>query len=213
MTSVADSERHALATLAGELGPEAPTLCEGWDVRDLLIHMVVREGSPLSLLGAVPPLRGLAERPTARQARRDFPELLKALRDGPPLLSPFAIPVLGNAMNAAEYFVHHEDIRRAQPEWSPRTLPASTEDALWRVLRVGGRALAAKAPVGVRLQRSDPGHQGGSLKLRGGDPSVVVRGAPSELLLFLFGRQDHAEVELVGDDDAVAQLAAASLGV
>ena len=41
--------------------------------------------------------------------------LIKELREGPPIWSPWAIPVLGDKANLAEFFVHHEDIRRPSP--------------------------------------------------------------------------------------------------
>ena len=42
MTSLARRERLALADLAEQLGPDAPTLCGDWSTRDLLAHLVVR---------------------------------------------------------------------------------------------------------------------------------------------------------------------------
>ncbi|MCZ0995811.1 hypothetical protein O1L44_25940 [Streptomyces noursei] len=46
-----------------------------------------------------------------------------------------------------------------------------------------------------------------------GTPVVTVTGEPGELTLFAFGRLDAAKVELDGDEDAVAKLRAAQLGV
>ncbi|HEX6919337.1 MAG TPA: maleylpyruvate isomerase family mycothiol-dependent enzyme, partial [Actinomycetes bacterium] len=43
MPSIARAERAALSDLLESLGPDAPTLCEGWDTRDLAAHLVVRE--------------------------------------------------------------------------------------------------------------------------------------------------------------------------
>jgi hypothetical protein len=42
--------------------------------------------------------------------------------------------------------------------------------------------------------------------------SVVVRGLPSEVTLFAFGRQAQSRVELAGPDEAVAALTGSSLG-
>jgi hypothetical protein len=47
--------------------------------------------------------------------------------------------------------------------------------------------------------------------LRGHGPKVVVQGRPIELLLYLMGRRQAADVELSGSDDALAALAAAEL--
>ena len=46
MTSIAAHERMLLCALAQQLGPDEPTLCAGWTVRDLVAHLLVREGSP-----------------------------------------------------------------------------------------------------------------------------------------------------------------------
>ena len=66
-----------------------------------------------------------------------------------------------------------------------------------------GRALLRKAPVGVTLERSDTGQR---LMGKPGANRVVVVGAPSELLLFAFGRTRDATVQLIGSDADVAAL-------
>jgi hypothetical protein len=64
--------------------------------------------------------------------------------------------------------------------------------------------------VGVVLHRL-----GGGVALGGPrqGPRVEVTGTASELLMFCFGRQEHARVELTGEPHAVSQLRAASLGM
>ena len=42
--------------------------------------------------------------------------------------------------------------------------------------------------------------------LKAGEPTVTVRGLPSEVTLFVFGREPQADVELLGDDAGVARL-------
>jgi hypothetical protein len=42
---------------------------------------------------------------------------------------------------------------------------------------------------------------------------VLVQGPPSELLLFLTGRQDHAMVEVIGPPDTARRLRHARLGL
>ena len=44
-------ERNELADLLDQLGPDAPTLCEGWNTADLAAHLVVRERDPRSAPG------------------------------------------------------------------------------------------------------------------------------------------------------------------
>ena len=41
--SVAQRERAALVATMRSVGPDAPTLCEGWTTRDLAAHLVIRE--------------------------------------------------------------------------------------------------------------------------------------------------------------------------
>jgi uncharacterized protein (TIGR03085 family) len=215
MSSLAAHERTLLCATAQQVGPEAPTLCEGWDVRDLVIHLLVREGHPLAATGIfVKPLAPLTRRTEQSLAARDFADLVKRLRHGPPLLSPFRVPRLGALANTAEFFVHHEDIRRAQPDWTARTMPPGAEDTLWRLLRPLAKGTTLKAPTGVVLEREDaPSDRSRVSPAMSGAGDVVVRGRPSELVLFAYGRQDHALVELDGDPDDVTALRNASLGV
>ncbi len=58
MTRLARSERAALCDLALQVGADRPTLCEGWTVKDLVVHLLVREGSPAAVGIVVPPLAG-----------------------------------------------------------------------------------------------------------------------------------------------------------
>ena len=210
MSSLAAQERRHLTTLARQLGPDAPTLCEGWTVRDLVAHLVVREGSPVALGIAVPAVRAAAERERVRRSHEEFTGLVDRLRDGPPVLSVFRVPGADRALSTTEFLVHHEDLRRAQPGWEPRALPVQVQDALWRSLRVAGRLAVVRASVGVVAERPDSGER---ITLKGGAGSVVLRGAPAEVLLFVHGRRDHAQVELLGDESALVSLRATRLGV
>src|SRR4051812_14867171 len=208
---MAAEERSSLADLAEQLGPDAPALCEGWAVRDLLAHLVEREsGSPAAFGAMVPAVRRHLERRRVRRSRGDFTALVQDFRSGPPRLSYFSLPGADRAMNSAEFFIHHEDLRRAQPGWEPRELVAGTQDALWKMLRLAGRFAVIRAAVGIVAERAGSGER---QPLKKGSPSVVVRGEPAEVLLFTNGRRDHARVELVGDDDALAALSASRLGV
>ncbi len=210
MTSIAAQERRHLTTLARQVGPDAPTLCEGWTVRDLVAHLVVRETSPAAFGVAVPAVRGAYERERVRRSGEDFEQLVGRLRNGPPLLSVFTLPFADRVLNGTEFFIHHEDVRREQPGWEPRALAIQVQDALWKALQVAGRLAVVRVPVGVVAERADSGER---ITLKGGEPRAVVRGAPAEVLLFLHGRRDHAQVELLGDEEALAGLRATRLGV
>lgn len=206
--SLARRERVALCDLALELGPDAPTLCEGWTCRDLLAHLVVREHSPIAATGiVVPQLAGLTEREMARAARRDFGQLVEKVRT--PRWTPTAIAAVDKLFNTVEFFVHHEDLRRAQPGWEPRDLPDVVQSALWRSLGTIGKGLVRKVGVPVTVRRADTGET--HVLVRGVDP-VVVTGEPAELLLFLFGRTEVRGLEFTGPDDACARLRSARLG-
>jgi uncharacterized protein (TIGR03085 family) len=198
--------------VAQQVGPDAPTLCGEWTVRDLVVHLLVREGSPASAGIMLKPLGGLLDRASRRLGQQEFADLVTQLRHGPPLWSPFALPKVGAMLNLLEFFVHHEDIRRAPPDWRPRSLPRRDEDAIWKAARHAGRGLVAKsgAGVGVVAERTGTGEQ---VTLSRSTPVVTVRGLPSEITLFLFGRGAQSQVELDGAPEDVARLEGASLGI
>ncbi|MCK7622072.1 TIGR03085 family metal-binding protein [Streptomyces sp. RS10V-4] len=210
MSTHAKRERLLLADLLESAGPEAPTLCEDWTTRDLAAHLVVRERRADAAAGIVAkPLAGRLEKVQAEFAAKPYEELLRLIRTGPPKLSPFALKQIDEASNTVEFYVHAEDVRRAQPDWTPRALDPVFADALWVRLERAARVLGRKAPVGVVLRRPD----GQTVVAHRGAPVVTVTGEPGELTLFAFGRQDAAKVELDGDKDAVARLLEATLGV
>ncbi|NJQ02446.1 TIGR03085 family metal-binding protein [Streptomyces zingiberis] len=210
MSTHAKRERLLLADLLETSGPEAPTLCEGWTTRDLAVHLVVRERRPDAAAGMfVKPLASRHDRVSKEFTAKPYEELLQLIRTGPPRVSPFALKQVDEAANTVEFYVHAEDVRRATPDWTPRELDPVFADALWSRIERMARVLGRKAPVGVVLRRPD----GRTAVARKGLPVVTVTGEPGELILFLYGRQDKARVETDGDQDAVAKLRAASLGV
>ena len=149
-------ERLALAALLEETGPDAPTLCAGWQTRDLAAHVVVRERRPDAGVGMVGgPLAGYTARVQQGYLDRySYPQLIGFFRSGPPPLSPFAIPGADQAANTVEYFVHHEDVRRGSQGWTERELPPGLSDALWKRLK-SSRLFLRGAPTGVALARAD----------------------------------------------------------
>ena len=207
---MARTERDALCDLALQLGESEPTLCGDWSVKDLVVHLLVRERSPAAAGIVLKPLSRLTALETRRFAARDFGMLVEKLRNGPPVWSPYAVPKLDAVFNTLEYFVHLEDIRRAQPDWEPRDLPDAQQKQLWSMIRTAGKALARSAPTGITIENSTTGAR---VVLKQGDDQVVVHGLPSEITMFVFGRQDHARVELLGPDGAVTALREASLGI
>jgi uncharacterized protein (TIGR03085 family) len=202
-------ERHAFCDTALSVGPDAPTLCGGWTARDLVAHLLVRENSLTGAAGITfSPMAGLTERAMARAARKPFPEMVAKLHD--PGLTPYRLPRVERLTNTLEYFVHHEDLRRARPGWTPRELPAADSDELWRQIKGASKLAARKADVPIVIRRADRADQTAPVR-RGEDP-VTVTGAPAELVLFFFGRNELRDVTFDGPPESISRLREADLG-
>lgn len=197
--SVARKERAALVDTMRAAGPDAPTLCEGWNTRDLAAHLVVRERRLDAAPGIlVPKLAGYTARVQEQvTASTDWPELLAQVAAGPPLYSPFIL--LDPLVNVAEMFIHHEDVRRAGTHWEPRALDENTTSSLARQVSSFARMTLSKAPA--RISLATP--QGKVLSTAGNGAPVTITGDPGELLLFAAGREP-ARVSFDGDADAIA---------
>jgi uncharacterized protein (TIGR03085 family) len=204
-------ERRALCALLDETGPDAPTLCEGWTTLDLAAHLVLREHRPDAGLGVLGgPLAPYTAHVQSKMARRvPYARLVETVRGGPPRFSLFALPGVDERVNLAEYFVHHEDVRRAAPGWQPRELAPGLTEQLWQRLRLRAtRLILRKVPVGVELARNDVDAGNGDgddgeprqlrITIRNGTPVVTVVGDPAELTLWAFGRTTAARVRLEG---------------
>jgi uncharacterized protein (TIGR03085 family) len=216
--SYSRDERLALCALLDKTGPDAPTLCEGWTTGDLAAHLVLRERRPDAAAGvAGGPLTGYTARVQQRLKERiPFPDLVRMIRSGPPMLSVMALPGVDERVNAVEFFVHHEDVRRAADGWEPRALASGESDMLWGRLRMA-RFMLRKAPVGVELARDDVGPatdntNGASYRItaRNATPAVTVVGSPAELTLWVMGRRAAARVRMDGIQAAVTKLAEAN---
>jgi len=218
----AQDERRAICDLLAELGPGQPTLCDGWQTADLAAHLVLREHRPDAGAGVLGgPLAGYTRRVQARLTERtSFPRLLELIRTGPPRFSAFALPGADERLNLVEYFVHHEDVRRAQPDSRPRPISPELADQLWARLPLA-RLMLRRAPVGVELVRADttgpdrpaqsqPGNGRVRITAKARTPLVTVAGDPAELTLWVMGRASAARVTLDGNDSDVAALQANS---
>ncbi|WP_027345333.1 TIGR03085 family metal-binding protein [Hamadaea tsunoensis] len=209
MTAYARAERLALADDLATLGPDAPTLCTGWTTRDLAAHIVVRERRPDAAIGiTVPRFSGRTRTVQDRVAARAYATILADVRK-PPVWSIVSNPLLDELVNVSEMFIHHEDVRRAQPGWSPRPLADGLQAALWRRVRTTARFGLRKLAATVTLDAG--GH--GTVTVGGGGPRVTAAGDPGELTMFFSGRQAYARVELTGDRDMITRLSGAKLGV
>lgn len=183
-TAVA-AERRALVDDLHSLPTEAwatPSLCEGWDVHDVVAHLV--DGAHTTRLGFVRRMllaRGDFHRDNATGVRRwraaEPHVTLAALADAIDLTHTPPAPL---ATRLVEVYVHSEDVRR--PLALPRTYPtAPVLAALDHQVRTsvafgGGRELAD----GLTLSPRD------TLVSMGSGPRVVGRAV--DLLLAVSGR-------------------------
>jgi len=206
--TAARRERSALIDTLRAVGPDAPTLCEGWNTRDLAAHLVVRERRPDATLGiAIPFLADYTAKVQNKVAQStSWEDLVEMLSSGPPIYSPFK--VLDAVANLGEMFIHHEDVRRAVDGWQPRVLDESTAAQLRRQLGLMSRMMLSKVPGQVVLQTPS----GERIARVGRGDAVTITGEPPELLLFVSGR-DAVRVEFDGDAQAIAAVRAAPRGL
>lgn len=196
MPGRAGTERIAFADALTTVGPDAPTLCEGWTAADLVAHVYVREHRPDATPGVLPlgPWSSYTER-VMRSALRvhGFEALVDAIRTPPALLR---VERIDDAVNTVEMFVHTEDVRRAN-DLPTREHSADFEAAIWRRLsrqaRLSFRRVAAAVTLEPTMTNPTP------ITVGKGGPAVAVSGLPTELLLLAYNRKDHARVTMTGD--------------
>ena len=208
------SERAAICDLLIELGPDQPTLCTGWQTRDLAAHLVMRDRRPLAGLGLVfRPLAGYTERVRRAYAARPFSGTVDALRR-PPRWSPTQLGPLDRLVNTPEMFIHHEDIRRARPGWRPRDLPPDLARALWPWASGHAAIRLRRFPATVLVEAGEFGRRRAGRSGGDGDgdgATVRITGDPGELIMFFTGRQEAARVGLTGPEALTDRLARARL--
>lgn len=201
------AERSALCDTLERVGPDAPTLCEGWTAADLAAHLIVRERDVTAGPGILLPgpfARYTAER-MERVKRQGFAAEVARLREGPPpwFRGPMSAP------NLAENFIHHEDLRRPQGD-DPRDLDGEVVNLLWGMLRRSARIQFRRARgIGIELSLPD----GRAKVVRSREPLVRIEGPIGELYLFATGRKGAARVSLDGPADALEVLNSARLGI
>jgi uncharacterized protein (TIGR03085 family) len=205
-TQVLLKERAALCDTFEKVGPDAPTLCEGWNTLDLAAHLVAREARSDAAIGlVVPALSGHLQKVMDRYKAEGYEHLVGMLRTGPPWMhrtGPLA------SANVNENFVHHEDVRRPAGE-APRRLDPEMDQILWKMLGLGAR-MSRKAVRGAALTLRTPDGREKIVTTEGAP--VVMTGETGELILFMSGRKDAAVVTHDGSDEAVGILLAANLG-
>jgi uncharacterized protein (TIGR03085 family) len=206
-------ERLALCNLFEQLGADVPTLLEGWTAKDLAAHLVLRERDLIA--GPCLVLPGLfqrfAERRRGRLAeRREFEWLVARIRSGPPP-GLFRIGWVRSVPNLNEFFVHHEDVRRANGLGPRDSLTPALEAALWRNVRQGSRYLSRRLrEIGLEIRWAGTDER---MTVRAAEPTARLSGPPGELLLYLFGRQAAARVEVTGPAKAIATVRRTHFGM
>ena len=188
--SLASRQRESLCDLMSELGPLAPTRCDGWNVGDLAAHLWIREHKPASLPGIGS--KRFAELTGRIQVEalhlKGFPALVRELRRPGWVMRP-----LDGIVNAVEFFVHHEDVLRANGRTQHLTDKDQAEllRTAFRAQRAWGGQLILVPTVGEVIRYG-----------RGNRP-LRLAGPPSELLLFLTGRD--ADIEITAEPETVEE--------
>lgn len=202
--TLARRQRDHLCHLFLDVGALAPTLCEGWQAQDLAAHLWVREHRIDALPGIG--LKRFAPHTEKIQNEvldtRGFDALVADLRRPAGLIG-----LVDRFANAAEYTIHHFDVLRANGR--DQTLSAADEAELWKVAGMLARATARR--FGGRLVVAPDGHE--ELALGQGNRPVRLAGKPSEILYYLSGRTEHANVELTGEPETLEAFHAAVKGL
>ncbi|MFD1506850.1 TIGR03085 family protein [Georgenia yuyongxinii] len=194
-----ETERAALVDTFRDADPDADTLCEGWTVRHLLAHLVLREHRPVrnavELAARRPPGREVFLGSLVERARTPagYAALLQRFAGGMSAANPVSWP--GDGAHLLEYVIHHEDVRRGGDEPAePRVLPPDEVRAIWARLAPFAKLGYRRSPVGVVL--AVPG--GPRAVVRRAADAVVLTGDPVELALHASGRRTAADVEVMG---------------
>jgi uncharacterized protein (TIGR03085 family) len=205
---VLERERDALCDTLAEVGPDGPTLCTGWLTADLAAHLLAREKRLDAGPGIV--LGGAFARHTQKVMEaykaKGYDVMVAELRAGPPpwfRVGPMA------AANVLENWIHHEDVRRANGH-SPRGPDAEIDDLLWRSLKTTALLARRRLKTAGLVLRTPDGRE---RAVKRHEPTVTIVGRPGELVLFMSGRQEAADVTVEGEPEAVALVRATKFGI
>ncbi len=202
MTSFAKSERSAICQTLRKLGPDQPTLCQGWSTKDLLVHLIVRENRPDAAVGLfIPFLNSYTETISNKYKEKSFEELLSIFENGPKSPSPFSLPKVDEIANTFEFLVHHEDILRAQNYYQPRKFTEDELKSIWSRFTKSAIFFMRKVKVGV-VAKTDQG----TYTLKRGNDVVTISGDVIDLVMFAFGRQNKTQLNFEGNPSAVEKL-------
>jgi uncharacterized protein (TIGR03085 family) len=163
--------------------PGAATLCAGWSAHDLALHLWSIKREPLAWAGMLLPVLAPLTRQRAERLRSESGAIacmpLDRWEDDRHALG--------------EYYVHTQDVARPNGVLQP-ALDDELQEALWLRTLTAARILRRRLPAGLVLEHPD-GRRAASSR---GRPEVVVSGAPSELICWVYGRQSVAAVTVRG---------------
>ncbi len=200
-TNWAQSERLDLCELLDRVGPDQDTLCGDWKTADLAAHIVLRERRPDAAGGIIiPALAARTQRVMQELKTLPWADLVDLIRQGAPRWNPMSLGPVDMIANTFEFFVHHEDVLRANPNWAPRNLDPEFEKLLWSRLKTSAPLLWRRARVAVTLSNRIDQVTAKKSKSSGG---VLVTGDVGELVLKSYGRT-ACNVTVTGDDSEVA---------
>ncbi len=183
--SLARAERADLAGFLATLAPhewDAPTLCEGWRVRDVVAHAYSYEDLGFGRLVARMLRAGLdAGRANAvgvaEHRDRSPDELVARARDH---VRPRGLTaMMGGRIALTDAVIHQQDIRR--PLGMPREIPADRLVAALDMARTAPPIGAVGRIRGLTLTATDIGWSAGS--------GPAVEGAGEALLMAVAGRR------------------------
>jgi uncharacterized protein (TIGR03083 family) len=185
LRTLAREERSDLAAFLKSLSPEqweAPTLCAGWRVRDVVAHMLsYDELNKGDLFRRLAKGRFVLDRANAvgvAEYNRRTPEELLAFLEAH--LEPSGLPALfGGMVSLIDGTIHHQDIRR--PLGMPRDIPPERLLATLRCALFAPPVRGAWRARGVRLVATDLDWSFG----RGPE----LRGRAEALLMTMAGRR------------------------
>ena len=188
MRRLAREERADLAAFLATLSPQqwqAPTLCAGWRVRDVVAHVISYDDLDTRRLLAYViqgrlRLGRVNAAALARYHARSPEQLLALLTDHP---QPRGVPAaLGGRVGLTEALIHHQDIRR--PLGQPRTIPPERLLPALRITLIAPDIGGLWRIRGVRLVATDLPFSAGI--------GQEVRGPAEALLMTIAGRHGVA---------------------
>jgi hypothetical protein len=186
------------------------SLLAPWTTRDIAAHLILRERDHLAGPGLILPgaWSRFAQRRQTALARRDFPWLTATLRSGPRRASSAPDGCAGwraSTSSSSTTRTCAEPTAAAPGRTSPRwTRPCGATSGAGAGSSRGGCTARALSSSGRGPARPSA---------RRGEPTARIAGPPGEMLLYLFGRQQAAQVEVSGPDAAVQAVRSARFGM